>query len=55
MEIAIICLDHVDLVSEACFADFGHDVDSVDKDQGKIDRLNANVMPIYELGLDALS
>jgi UDPglucose 6-dehydrogenase len=41
-------------VSGACFADFGHDVVCVDKDQGKIDRLNANVMPIYEPGLDAL-
>jgi UDPglucose 6-dehydrogenase len=45
---------YVGLVSGACFADFGHDVVCVDKDPGKIDRLNAGVMPIYEPGLDAL-
>jgi UDPglucose 6-dehydrogenase len=41
-------------VSGACFADFGHEVVCVDKDAAKIDRLNANIMPIYEPGLDAL-
>ena len=45
---------YVGLVSGACFADFGHHVVCVDKDQSKIDRLNANVMPIYEPGLEAL-
>ena len=45
---------YVGLVSGACFADFGHNVVCVDKDQSKIDRLNANVMPIYEPGLEAL-
>jgi UDPglucose 6-dehydrogenase len=54
MKIAMIGSGYVGLVSGACFADFGHDVVCVDKDQGKIDRLNANVMPIYEPGLDAL-
>ena len=38
----------------ACFADFGHDVVCIDKDQGKIDRLHAGIMPIYEPGLEAL-
>jgi len=45
---------YVGLVSGACFADFGHDVVCIDKDQGKIDRLHDGVMPIYEPGLDAL-
>lgn len=54
MKIAMIGSGYVGLVSGACFADFGHDVVCVDKDASKIDRLNANVMPIYEPGLDAL-
>jgi len=45
---------YVGLVSGACFADFGHDVYCVDKDAGKIERLLAGVMPIYEPGLDDL-
>lgn len=54
MKIAMIGSGYVGLVSGACFADFGHDVVCVDKDAGKIERLNANIMPIYEPGLDAL-
>lgn len=45
---------YVGLVSGACFADFGHDVVCIDKDQSKIDRLHQGIMPIYEPGLDAL-
>jgi UDPglucose 6-dehydrogenase len=54
MKIAMIGSGYVGLVSGACFADFGHDVVCVDKDEGKIARLNDNVMPIYEPGLAAL-
>lgn len=54
MKIAMIGSGYVGLVSGACFADFGHDVVCVDKDPGKIDRLNSGVMPIYEPGLEAL-
>lgn len=54
MKIAMIGSGYVGLVSGACFADFGHDVVCVDKDANKIERLNANIMPIYEPGLDAL-
>lgn len=54
MKIAMIGSGYVGLVSGACFADFGHKVVCVDKDAAKIDRLNANIMPIYEPGLDAL-
>ena len=54
MKIAMIGSGYVGLVSGACFADFGHEVVCVDKDESKIARLHANVMPIYEPGLDAL-
>ena len=54
MKIAMIGSGYVGLVSGACFADFGHDVVCVDKDESKIARLNDNIMPIYEPGLEAL-
>lgn len=54
MKIAMVGSGYVGLVSGACFADFGHDVVCIDKDQGKIDHLHQGVMPIYEPGLDAL-
>jgi UDPglucose 6-dehydrogenase len=54
MRVAMIGSGYVGLVSGACFADFGHDVICVDKDPGKIERLNAGIMPIYEPGLDTL-
>ena len=54
MRIAVIGTGYVGLVSGACFADFGHDVTCVDKDQAKIAGLNAGRMPLWEPGLDAL-
>ncbi|GAA0656815.1 UDPglucose 6-dehydrogenase [Sphingomonas insulae] len=54
MRITMIGSGYVGLVSGACFADFGHDVICVDKDDGKIAALKAGRMPIYEPGLDAL-
>ena len=45
---------YVGLVSGACFADFGHDVVCVDKDERKIAALLDGRMPIYEPGLDHL-
>ncbi|MXO60552.1 nucleotide sugar dehydrogenase [Altererythrobacter salegens] len=54
MKIAMVGSGYVGLVSGACFADFGHDVVCIDKDQSKIDRLRDGVIPIYEPGLDAL-
>ena len=54
MKIAMVGSGYVGLVSGACFADFGHDVVCIDKDQSKIDRLHDNIMPIYEPGLAGL-
>ena len=38
----------------ACFAQFGHDIVCIDKEEGKIARLRKGEMPIYEPGLDKL-
>ena len=54
MKIAMVGSGYVGLVSGACFADFGHDVVCIDKDEGKINRLLGGVMPIYEPGLAEL-
>jgi len=54
MRVAMIGTGYVGLVSGACFADFGHDVICVDKDEAKIQRLRDGKMPIYEPGLEAL-
>ena len=51
MRLAMIGSGYVGLVSGACFADFGHDVVCVDKDEKKISDLNKNIMPIFEPGL----
>ena len=54
MKIAMVGSGYVGLVSGACFADFGHEVICIDKDETKIARLREGVMPIYEPGLDSL-
>lgn len=54
MKIAMVGSGYVGLVSGACFADFGHEVICIDKDESKIARLHDGIMPIYEPGLDAL-
>jgi len=54
MRITMIGSGYVGLVSGACFADFGHHVVCVDKDEAKVEALLAGRMPIYEPGLEAL-
>ena len=54
MRVAMIGTGYVGLVSGACFADFGHVVTCIDKDAGKIARLQAGEIPIFEPGLDQL-
>jgi len=54
MQIAVIGTGYVGLVSGACFAEFGIHVTCVDVDKGKIDKLNNNIIPIYEPGLDQI-
>lgn len=52
MKIAVIGTGYVGLVSGVCFADFGHDIVCVDKNQRKIDMLERGEIPIFEPGLD---
>ncbi|MCG6122044.1 MAG: UDP-glucose/GDP-mannose dehydrogenase family protein [Microvirga sp.] len=54
MRIAMIGTGYVGLVSGACFADFGHDVVCVDKDEAKIAGLREGRIPIFEPGLEEL-
>jgi len=54
MKITMIGSGYVGLVSGACFADFGHDVVCVDKDETKIQALLNGQIPIFEPGLDHL-
>jgi UDPglucose 6-dehydrogenase len=54
MRVAMIGAGYVGLVSGACFADFGHHVTCVDKDEERIARLRKGEMPIFEPDLDRL-
>ncbi|MFZ1815157.1 MAG: UDP-glucose/GDP-mannose dehydrogenase family protein [Rhizobiaceae bacterium] len=54
MRVAMIGTGYVGLVSGACFADFGHEVVCIDKDEAKISALKAGRIPIFEPGLDVL-
>jgi len=54
MKIAVIGTGYVGLVTGACFADHGHTVIGVDKEEDKISRLNHGEVTIYEIGLPEL-
>lgn len=51
MKITIIGTGYVGLVSGICFAKIGHKVICVDKDENKIEKLNNELIPIFEPGL----
>ena len=54
MNIAIVGSGYVGLVTGTCFAELGNNVICVDVDKDKISKLNNNVIPIYEPGLEEL-
>ncbi|MBL4872493.1 MAG: UDP-glucose/GDP-mannose dehydrogenase family protein [Rhodobacteraceae bacterium] len=54
MKIAMIGAGYVGLVSGVCFSDFGHQVICVEKDQTKLAKLRAGIVPIFEPGLEIL-
>ncbi len=54
MRIAVIGTGYVGLVTGACFAEMGNHVACVDNDQGKLARLQAGDIPIFEPGLKPL-
>ncbi|WP_042779029.1 UDP-glucose dehydrogenase family protein [Sinorhizobium fredii] len=54
MKITMIGAGYVGLVSGVCFADFGHDVICLDKDERKIEALRTGRVPIFEPGLEQL-
>ncbi len=49
--IAVVGTGYVGLTTGACLSHLGHDVTCIDTDRGKIERIEAGVMPISEDGL----
>lgn len=54
MKLTVIGTGYVGLVSGVCFAQKGHQVVCVDKDERKIARLNNGQSPIYEPGIEEM-
>jgi len=54
MNIAIVGTGYVGLTTGACLADFGHTVQCVDIDAGRIDNLIRGMVPFHEPGLAEL-
>ena len=54
MKLCMVGTGYVGLVSGTCFADIGHTVYCVDKNENIINKLNSGKLPIYEPGLREL-
>jgi UDPglucose 6-dehydrogenase len=52
--IAVVGVGYVGLPTAACLAALGHEVIGTDVDQNKVDKLNAGVSTMHEIGLDEL-
>ncbi|MEK3883546.1 UDP-glucose/GDP-mannose dehydrogenase family protein [Paenibacillus sp. PL2-23] len=55
MNICIVGAGYVGLTTAAVLAELGHRVECVDRDEGRIERLNRGIIPIYEPGLEELT
>ncbi|WP_035341920.1 UDP-glucose dehydrogenase family protein [Halalkalibacter hemicellulosilyticus] len=54
MNVCVIGAGYVGLTTSAVLASQGHNVQCVEKDQEKVERLKSGHVPIYEPGLDAM-
>ena len=54
MRICVVGAGYVGLTTATALADFGHEVQCVDMEHSKIDRLTQGKVPIYEPGLEGL-
>lgn len=54
MKICVIGTGYVGLVTGVCLSDLGNSVMCIDNDAKKIEKLDKNIMPIYEAGLEEL-
>ncbi len=53
MRITIVGTGYVGLITGACFAEMGNQVNCIDIDQAKLDKLRQGIVPIHEPGLDS--
>lgn len=54
LKICVIGAGYVGLVTAGCFAEAGHFVICIDKDEERVDRLSHGILPFYEPGLEKL-